>query len=47
MYVGKEGIINKRFLTFVQATSLNVESLSNYLIKVLEDNELDPTRIVS
>ena len=46
-YVGKEGIINERFLTFVQATSLNAESLSNYLIKVLEDNELDPTRIVS
>ena len=46
-YVNKEGIINERFLTFVQATNLNAESLSNYLIKVLEDNELDPTCIVS
>ena len=46
-YVDKEGMINERFLTFVQATSLNAESLSNYLIKVLEDNGLDPTNIVS
>jgi len=46
-YVNKEGIINERFLTFVQATNLNAESLSNYLIKVLEDNEQDPTCIVS
>ena len=46
-YLDKEGTINKRFLTFVQATSLNAESLSNYLIKVLEDNGLDLTYIVS
>ena len=46
-YVDKEGIVNERFLTFVQATSLNAESLSGYLLKVLEDNELDPACIVS
>ena len=31
----------------MQATSLNAESLSSYLIKILEDNELDPACIVS
>ena len=41
-YVDKEGIVNGRFLTFVQAISLNAESLSSYLMKVLEDDELDP-----
>ena len=46
-YLDKEGTINERFLTFVQATNLNAESLSNYLIKVLEDNVLDVTYIVS
>ena len=46
-YLDKERTINERFLTFVQATSLNAESLSNYLIKVLEDNGLDLTYIVS
>ena len=42
-YLDKEGTINERILTFIQATSLNAESLSNYLIKVLEDNSLDLT----
>ena len=46
-YLDKEVTINERFLTFVQATSLNAESLSNYLIKLLEDNGLDLTYIVS
>jgi len=32
------------FFTFVQATNINAESLPNYLIKVLEDNELDPVQ---
>ena len=40
-YVDKEGIVNERFLTFVQAICLNAESLSSYLLKVLEDDELD------
>ena len=42
-YLDKEGTINERFLTFVEATNLNAVSLSNYLIKVLEDNGLDLT----
>ena len=46
-YVDKEGIVNGRFLTFVQAISLNAESLSSYLMKVLEDDELDAACIVS
>ena len=46
-YLDREGTNNKRFLTFAQATSLNAESLSNYLIKVLEDNGLDLTYVVS
>ena len=46
-YLDKEGTINERFLTFVQAASLNAESLSNYLIELLEDNGLDLTYIVS
>ena len=46
-YLDKEGAINEGFFTFVETTSLNAESLSNYLIKVLEDNRLDLTYIVS
>ena len=46
-YVNREGIINERFLTFFQATKLDAESLSSYLVKILEDNGLDPARIVS
>ena len=46
-YLDKQGTFNERFFTFVQATSLNAESLSNYLIKVLENNGLDLTYIVS
>ena len=46
-FLDKEGTINERLLTFVQVTSLNAESLSNYLIKALEDNGLDLTYIVS
>ena len=46
-YLDKEGTITERFLTFVQATSLNAENLSNYLIKVIEDNVLDLTYVVS
>ena len=42
-YLDKEGTINERFLTFVEATNLNAVSLSNYIIKVLEDNGLDLT----
>ena len=46
-YLDKQGTFNERFFTFVQATSLNAESLFNYLIRVLEDNGLDLTYIVS
>ena len=45
-YIDKEGIVNERFFTFVQATSLNAEILPSYLMKVLEDNELDLACIV-
>ena len=43
----QKGIINERFLTFVQATHLNAESLTSYLIATLKENHLDPTCIVS
>ena len=46
-YVDREGIINERFLTFVQATSLNAESLSTYIIQALEEHKIDPSMIVS
>ena len=46
-YLDKEGAINEGFFTFVETTSLNAESLSNYLIKDLEDNGLDVTYVVS
>ena len=42
-YVDREGIINERFLTFVQATSLNAESLSTYIIQALEEHKIDPS----
>ena len=42
-YVDREGIINERFLTFVQAISLNAESLSTYIIQALEEHKIDPS----
>ena len=44
-YVNQKGIINERFLTFVQATHPNAESLTSYLLATLEENQLDPTCI--
>ena len=46
-YLNKERTINKGFLTFAKATSLNAENLSNYSIKVLKDNGVHLTYIVS
>ena len=37
----------EHFISFVEATSLNAESLSSYIIKTLEDNGLDIAGIVS
>lgn len=37
----------ERFVTYVEATSLNAESLSSYILKTLKQNELDPRCIVS
>ena len=45
-YLNKEGTSNKRFLTFAKATSLHAENLSNYSIKVVEDNGVHLTYIV-
>ena len=39
--------IHEHFLTYVEATSLDAESLSSYLLTTLRDLKLDPTRIVS
>ena len=41
------GNIHERFLNFVQATSLTAEGLSTLLLKILEENKLDPKQIVS
>ena len=46
-YVDREGIINERFLTFVQAASINAESLSTYIIQALEEHKIDPSMMVS
>lgn len=36
----------ERFLTYVEATSLNAENLSSYILDTLKQNELDPRCIV-
>ena len=41
------GNIHERFLNFVQAISLTAEGLSTLLLKILEENKLDPKQIVS
>ena len=37
----------ERFLTFVKAESLNAEGLSDYIIRILREYDLDPALIVS
>lgn len=39
--------IFERFLTYVEATSLNAESLSKYILDTLKQNGLDPQNIIS
>ena len=39
--------IHEHFLTYVEATSLDAESLTSYLLETLHYLKLDPTRIVS
>ena len=39
--------IHEHFLTYVESTSLDAESLSSYLLTTLRDLKLDPTRIIS
>ena len=39
--------MHEHFLTYVEATSRDAESLSSYLLTTLHDLKLDPTRIVS
>ena len=39
--------IHEHFLTYVEAKSLDAESLTAYILKTLHDLKLDPTRIVS
>lgn len=47
-YVDAEsGTLFERFLTYVEATSLNAESLSTYIIDTLMEHQLDPKRIIS
>jgi len=46
-YADREGTVKERFLTFVHAASLNAESLSAYFIQALEENEIDPSGMVS
>ena len=45
-YVDEEGIIHERFLTFVEARSLNDESLTTYLISTLNKHGLNLACIV-
>ena len=39
--------IQERFLTFFPASSLNAESLSQYILDILKQYDLDPQMIVS
>ena len=39
--------IFEHFLSYTQATSLNAESLSSYIIETLYKHKLHPTKIVS
>ena len=39
--------IFERFLTYVEATSLNAESLSKYILDTLKEHGLDPQNIIS
>ena len=43
----KTAVIYERLLTFVEAQSLNAESLSTYMLDTLRHHGLDPERIVS
>ena len=38
---------HERFLTYIQASSLNAEGLSSYILTALHDHGLDPNNIVS
>ena len=47
-YVDEETAVqHEHFITYVQATSLNAQSLSKYILDTLRNNGLDPTAIVS
>lgn len=47
-YVDKETAAqHEHFITYVQATSLNAQSLSTYILDTLNHNGLDPAAIVS
>ena len=48
IYVDQETAVQcKHFITYVQATSFNAQSLSTYILDTLKKNGLDPTAIVS
>ena len=47
-YVDTESAtVFERFLTYVEATSLNAESLSKYILDTLKEHGLDPQNIIS
>ena len=47
-YVDTESAtVFERFLTYIEATSLNAESLSKYILDTLKEHGLDPQNIIS
>lgn len=46
-YVDDKAIIHEHFLTYVQAESLNAESLTKYIVDTLTQFQLNLTCIVS
>ena len=46
-YVETDGVICERFLTSTELSNLNTLSLSNYILNVLQQFQLDPQWIVS
>ena len=46
-YVNVEtGTVYERFLTYVQATSCTAESLTSYILDVLNNHQIDPSKMV-
>ncbi|KAI6657198.1 Zinc finger MYM-type protein 1-like [Oopsacas minuta] len=46
-YVNANSIINERFLTYVEISSQNAESLSHHILTTLKENASNPLNMVS